>query len=62
MHKIIINFSFLAIQGFKNIKDLPDNAKNYISAIENFIGAKVSSISTSPKREDTILIKNPFES
>ncbi|MDC0043482.1 adenylosuccinate synthase [Candidatus Pelagibacter sp.] len=47
--------------GIKNIKDLPQNAKDYIYAIEDFIGAKISSISTSPEREDTILLENPFE-
>ncbi len=47
--------------GIKNINDLPDNAKNYIFAIEDFIGAKISSISTSPERDDTILVENPFE-
>ena len=47
--------------GIKNLKDLPENAKKYIFAIEDFIGAKISSISTSPEREDTILVENPFE-
>jgi len=47
--------------GIKNINDLPDNAKKYIFAIEDFIGAKISSISTSPERDDTILVENPFE-
>ena len=47
--------------GIKNIDALPENAKKYIYAIEDFIGAKLSSISTSPEREDTILVKNPFE-
>jgi len=47
--------------GIKNIKDLPENAKKYIFAVENFIGAKISRISTSPERDDTILIENPFE-
>ena len=48
-------------KGTKNIDDLPDNAKKYIFAVEDFIGAKISSISTSPEREDTILLENPFE-
>ena len=48
-------------KGIKNIEDLPDNAKKYIYAVEDFIETKISSISTSPKREDTILIENPFE-
>ena len=47
--------------GIKNIKDLPQNAINYIDAVEDFIETKISSISTSPEREDTILIQNPFE-
>ena len=47
--------------GIKNIDELPDNAKNYIYAVEDFIETRVSSISTSPEREDTILIENPFE-
>lgn len=48
-------------KGIKNIDSLPEKAKKYIYAIEDFIGAKVCSISTSPEREDTILIENPFE-
>ena len=47
--------------GVKNIDELPHDAKNYIYAIEDFVGAKISSISTSPERDDTILIENPFE-
>ncbi len=47
-------------QGIRNIRDLPRNAKNYINSIENYIEAKVSSISTSPERDDTILIEDPF--
>ncbi len=47
-------------KGVKNMDDLPENAKKYIYAIEDFLGAKISSISTSPEREDTILLENPF--
>jgi len=47
--------------GIKNIDILPENAKKYVYAIEDFIGAKISSISTSPEREDTILLENPFD-
>ena len=28
--------------------------------LEDFIGAKISSISTSPERDDTILVEDPF--
>ena len=50
----------VSTNGIKNLKELPDNAKKYINALEDFIGTKISSISTSPEREDTILIENPF--
>ena len=47
-------------KGVRNIENLPDKAKKYIYALEDFIEAKISSISTSPEREDTILLENPF--
>ena len=50
-----------ATNGVKNMESLPDNAKKYVYAIEDFVGAKISSISTSPEREDTILLENPFD-
>ena len=49
-------------QGIRNLKDLPENAKRYIHALEDFIGAGISSISTSPERDDTILVEDPFNS
>ena len=48
-------------EGIRNLKDLPENAKKYIYALEDFIGARISSISTSPEREDTILVEDPFK-
>ena len=48
-------------QGVRNLEELPVKAKAYIHAIEDFIECKISSISTSPEREDTILIEDPFE-
>ena len=47
-------------QGIKKFEDLPNNAKTYVKAIEEFIETKISSISTSPEREDTILLIDPF--
>jgi len=47
--------------GIKKWKDLPENARKYISFIKDYCGVKISSISTSPKREDTILLENPFK-
>ena len=51
----------VSTKGIKNLEELPQNAKNYIYALEDFIETKISSISTSPEREDTILIENPFD-
>ncbi len=48
-------------KGTKNFNDLPENAKIYIKELENFVETKISSISTSPERNDTILIIDPFK-
>ena len=47
-------------KGIRKFNDLPENAKNYVMELEKFIEIKVSSISTSPERNDTILIEDPF--
>ncbi len=47
-------------KGIKDINKLPLNAKNYILELEKFIETKISAISTSPERNDTILIEDPF--
>ena len=47
--------------GIKKWEDLPLNAKKYINFIKKFCDVKISSISTSPKREDTILLENPLK-
>ena len=48
-------------KGLRENKKLPQNAQRYIKEIESLIGVKIASISTSPEREDTILIENPFD-
>ena len=48
-------------QGIREFNDLPENAKIYIKDVEKFIETKISSISTSPGRKDTILLENPFD-
>ncbi len=49
-------------RGMRDYKELPDKAKKYVAAIEDFIRVKISSISTSPERLDTILLEDPFKS
>ena len=46
--------------GIKKWKNLPKNAQKYIKFIKDFCRVNISSVSTSPKREDTILLKDPF--
>ena len=48
-------------QGARSWKDLPGNAVKYVRRIEELIGAPVALLSTSPEREDTILMRDPFE-
>ena len=40
---------------------LPAQAVKYVRRVEELIGCPVALLSTSPEREDTILMKNPFE-
>jgi adenylosuccinate synthase len=41
--------------------DLPAQAIKYVRRIEELIGCPVALLSTSPERQDTILMRNPFE-
>ena len=41
--------------------DLPAQAIKYVRQVEELIGAPVSLLSTSPERDDTILVTDPFE-
>lgn len=44
-----------SLAGIRNYDDLPQATKDYINKIEEFTGAKVSIISLSPERKDTII-------
>ena len=48
-------------QGARSWADLPATAIKYIRRIEELIDAPVALLSTSPEREDTILVHDPFE-
>ncbi|TPW32714.1 adenylosuccinate synthase [Pararhizobium mangrovi] len=47
--------------GARSWADLPAQAVKYVRYIEELIGAPVALLSTSPEREDTILVTDPFE-
>ncbi len=46
--------------GARSWRDLPANAVKYVRRIEELIGAPVAALSTSPERDDTILMRDPF--
>jgi adenylosuccinate synthase len=47
--------------GARSWAELPAQAIKYVRRVEELIGAPVAVLSTSPERDDTILMKNPFE-
>ncbi|GEO98151.1 adenylosuccinate synthase [Methylobacterium haplocladii] len=47
--------------GARSWSELPAQAIKYVRRIEELIGAPVALLSTSPERDDTILMHNPFE-
>jgi adenylosuccinate synthase len=48
--------------GARTWNDLPAQAVKYVRHVEELIGAPVALLSTSPEREDTILVTDPFQS
>jgi adenylosuccinate synthase len=47
--------------GARSWAELPAQAVKYVRRVEELIGAPVTVLSTSPERDDTILMRNPFE-
>ena len=47
-------------RGARSWAELPANAIKYVRRVEELIGASVALLSTSPEREDTILVHDPF--
>jgi adenylosuccinate synthase len=48
-------------KGARSWNDLPAQAVKYVRYIEELIGAPVALLSTSPERDDTILVTDPFQ-
>ncbi|MBU2960105.1 adenylosuccinate synthase [Citreicella sp. C3M06] len=48
-------------EGARSWNDLPGAAVKYVRRIEELIGCPVALLSTSPERDDTILVTDPFE-
>jgi adenylosuccinate synthase len=45
----------------KSFDKLPKNAQSYLRRLEALVGAPVALISTGPDREETIVLRHPFE-
>src|SRR6266446_3471429 len=48
-------------RGARSWAQLPATAIKYIRRLEELIGAPVAMLSTSPERDDTVLVRDPFE-
>jgi adenylosuccinate synthase len=46
--------------GARSFRDLPAQAVKYVRRIEELIGAPLALLATSPERDDTILMRDPF--
>ena len=49
------------ITGVKTLAELPENARNYVKRIEELSGAPIVLVSVGPRRDETIMLRNPFE-
>ena len=49
------------ITGAKSLAELPQNARNYVARIEELSGAEIVLVSIGPRRDETIVLRNPFE-
>ena len=47
--------------GVRIMADLPENARNYIGRIEEITETPIDMISTGPDRDETIILRHPFE-
>ncbi len=46
--------------GLKSMDQLPENAVNYLNKIEELCGVPIDIVSTGPDREETIVLRHPF--
>ena len=49
------------ITGAKSLADLPQTARDYVTRIEELSGAPIVLVSVGPRRDETIVLRNPFQ-
>ena len=47
--------------GVKDLNALPANAKAYLDRLEEVVGVPIDIVSTGPERDETIILKHPFD-
>ncbi len=45
----------------RQFSDLPSKAQKYVRRLEEIVGTEIILVSVGPGREQTILLKNPFQ-
>lgn len=50
-----------ATVGVRSLDGLPANARSYLKRLEEIVGVPVDIISTGPERDETIVLRNPYE-
>lgn len=45
----------------RKLDDLPETARSYLRRIEELVGCPICLVSVGPRREETIILENPFE-
>ncbi len=48
-------------EGVREYSELPENARNYLDRVAQLLGLPIEIISTSAERDDTIILKHPFD-
>jgi adenylosuccinate synthase len=48
------------ISGAKSFTDLPEKARAYVKRLEELVGCPIVLVSIGPRRDETIILKNPF--
>ncbi|MBT0651570.1 adenylosuccinate synthase [Geomobilimonas luticola] len=49
------------ISKIRNFADLPENARNYVKRLEQLSGCPIVMVSVGPRRDETIILHNPFD-
>ena len=48
------------ITGAKSFEELPENARTYVRRLEELAGCQIVMVSVGPRRDQTIILRNPF--